>query len=102
MIELTDLTPAGRFTVTTASGSQYTLDMAERTATREPRASSNATDADPSSDLRKDGDTLPLIHIIDCVLGKPLTLLLGAVDTYPGYVNTTRRATRVTEIVELP
>jgi hypothetical protein len=102
IMEITHTTVTGRFEVATASGSVYLLDFDKMTSVRRPRAAAAFEATEPSSDLRKDDKAVPLVRVVDCIVGQPLTLCLGGLDTYTGYVGTTRFATRVVTITALP
>jgi hypothetical protein len=85
--------------VTTISGSQYVVDLTERTSLRLPGAvSAVGADTPDAALLRKDAAAVELLEVIQCTVGQDLTLLLGAVDNYDGYIATTRWATAVVSI----
>ena len=86
MRSLTDKS-AGRWFVTTASGSRYLLDLDAHTSQRVPSVA--------SSDLRRDEQPVPLLRIITCEVGVLLELVI---DVRGDGVVTYRRGTAVEEI----
>lgn len=84
-----DLDAEGVYLVETESAS-YVLDLAEGTSTRYPQTESF------TGPLRKDGVPVPLISVLRCALGAPLTLVLVVSDE-PDVV-TVREATLVQRI----
>jgi len=84
----------GRFLVTTASGSGYLLDLDRRTLSRITRP------GHPNHPLRRDGETIYLVEIVRCELGKPMLLLIDL--ELPGIVITSRISTTVVRIDALP
>ncbi len=69
---LTDL-DIGRWRVTTGSGSPHVFDLrtdGTSTVARLPRQVSQISDRDLIADLRRDGDTLPLVGIRNLTVGE--------------------------------
>jgi hypothetical protein len=62
---------AGRYHVTTATGSQYVLDLTARTVKRQVAGSSPIVDYLDAgfSQLRRDGETLELLLLESCAVG---------------------------------
>ena len=62
---------AGRFIVTTATGSQYVLDLTARTVKRHMAATAPIVDYLDAgfSQLRRDGEELELLMLESCVVG---------------------------------
>jgi hypothetical protein len=81
----------GCFLVTTRSGTRYRLDLDSRTVRRASAGPSPAF-----AQMRRDGDEVRLIELVECVVGSPMILL---VDLHiPNVVMTRRRSTDVHEI----
>jgi hypothetical protein len=78
-------TEAGRWMVTTESGSQHVVDLDARTITRVTQANG----------LRKDGDAVPLIELLHCIVGETGIWVL---DIRADGVETVRRTTLVKSI----
>ena len=98
MQNLTDV-DTGTFTIQTATGTSYVLDLTARTALRRPRSATPAPGfEDLPSGLRRDEAAVPLRRILMCTVGSPMTLVLDSVDDYDGYQGTLRFATTVTSI----
>lgn len=59
--------------------------------------------ADGRRPLRRDGETLPLLGLIDPPLqvGSPVYLVIGEVSEDPDYVSTTRATSPIVEIRRL-
>lgn len=68
----------GVYLVTTATGSHYCLDLDNRTASRKMAATAPLVDfLDVGfSRLRRDGETLKLLMVEDCRVGRPAKLWL--------------------------
>ncbi|MFD1210746.1 hypothetical protein ACFQ36_01660 [Arthrobacter sp. GCM10027362] len=105
MVELTDrLTDRdeGFWQVTTASGTVYLLNLTpgRRTLTRLPARDQATADYAriPVADLRRDGETLPLLSIGRLQLGHPGTLVI---DVRRDGIPTLRNTTPVVAIVRL-
>lgn len=62
---------AGRYLVTTATGSHYVLDLTARTVTRQMAATAPLVDYLDAgfSQLRRDGESLELLLLESCVVG---------------------------------
>lgn len=87
----------GRYLVTTATGSQYCLDLDKRTATRRMAASPPIVDVlDVGvSRLRRDGETLELLMIDQCRVGEPAKLWLQVRDDHVFTLRTTSPVLRI-------
>lgn len=85
---------AGRWLVSTASGTRYFLDLDELSACRIPDAD-NAVDDFFSVEMRRDGEVLPLLGLADVHVGLPMVLLL---DVRGDGIPTIRQTTVVTGI----
>ncbi|TCJ21648.1 hypothetical protein [Nocardioides jejuensis] len=87
----------GRWLVTTASGSTHLFDLDAKTIQRVQAAANERPSRERAGSvpLRRDGDVLPLLHLDPIRLNEPACLLIGEVDDYLGYVNTTRVTTPV-------
>ena len=94
MYALTD-EATGRYLVTTESGSRYTLDFNRRLFRRTTNPTLVARRG-----LRRDGEDIDLVEVIECRLGKPLLLLINL--WVPGVWFTTRESTPVVRIEPLP
>lgn len=81
----------GCFLVTTESGSRYRLDLDRRTLNRAP-----VTDLDGMHRLRRDGESITLVEIVQCEVGAPMLLLIDL--RVPGVVVTSRESTPVVQI----
>lgn len=57
----------GQWTVTTETGSVYSLDLDARTVTRNPA----------EGELRRDGEELALYRVAYCEVGMPLNMMIG-------------------------
>ncbi|AMB58019.1 hypothetical protein [Microterricola viridarii] len=91
--ELTD-DMAGRYLVTTTSGSRYWLDLDERSLCRIAR-----TDDDETLTLLRDGEKVDLIDVERCEVAQPMVVL---VDLHVENVwCTTRESTPVVSIIAL-
>jgi len=91
---------AGTYLVQTSSGSRYRLDLTAREAIREAQVTEPAP-GDVSVPLRRDGEALTLEAVVACTVGEDLVVVLGKVDTYSGYLATTRCGTTVVSISEV-
>jgi len=91
---------AGTYLVQTSSGSRYRLDLTAREAIREAQVTEPAP-GDVSVPLRRDGEALTLEAVVACTVGEDLVVVLGKVDTYAGYLATTRYGTTVVSITEV-
>lgn len=56
-----------------------------------------------SEQLRRDGETLPLLGLVDppVQVGRPAYFVLGGLSEEPGYLSTTRATTPVVSITRL-
>ena len=83
---------SGRFLVRTQSGSTYWLDLDRHGMCRKPVAD------DPALDhrLRRDGDTVRVLRLIECTVGRGMHLLIDL--AVPGVDATSRRTTPVVAI----
>lgn len=63
----------GRFLVTTATGSQYVVDLDDRTISRKMAATAPSVDFLDAgfSQLRRDGEALELLMLESCAVGGP-------------------------------
>lgn len=89
-----DDTATGRFLVRTASGSGYLLDLDRRVISR------TTSPGHVNQRLRRDGETISLVEILRCELGKPMLLLLDL--ELPNIIVTSRKSTTVVRIDALP
>ncbi|TFD65485.1 hypothetical protein E3T41_01520 [Cryobacterium sp. Hh38] len=81
----------GRYLVTTASATCYSLDLDARVLRRVASAMFNDT-----LSLRRDGDDVDLLEIVTCCVGNPMVVLINL--HVPGVWLTTRETTRVVSI----
>ena len=83
---------SGRFLLRTQSGSRYWLDLDRREMCRMPVAD------DPALDhrLRRDGDTVRVLRLVECTIGRGMHLLIDL--AVPGVAATSRRTTPVMAI----
>ena len=107
-----DLSDGGTWLIATESGSEYLVDLEARTVVRLASQESVAQQLDErwhvSLPMRRDGETLPLLGIVDppIEVGRRARLLLGAVrrEAVPDgrtYLHTERTTTPVTRIRRL-
>lgn len=90
----------GVFVVSTETSS-YVMDLSARTALRIPGAGAGSVpDLPPAalSDLRRDGEALPIRMLLLCEVGKPMCIV---VDLRGDDVTTLRRTTLVRSIEPL-
>jgi hypothetical protein len=85
---------SGRYRVGTESGSTYLFDLDQSTVCR---TSSGIEEI--GADLRYDGDTVHLLLLIDCSVGRRMALLIDL--HLPGVYWTHRTSTRVLTIAEV-
>ena len=85
---------AGCYLVTTESSSRYWLDLDRRLLRRETSAAFAGT-----LRLRRDGEELDLVEVVDCRVGHPLILLINL--NLPGVWLTTRESAPVVRIERL-
>lgn len=85
-------TDIGRYLVTTASGSTYLVDLDGRTLVRLPPS-------DEDAELRRDGEPVALLFILECTVGMEMVVLIDLL--VPGVAFTTRRTTTVTALRHL-
>lgn len=86
----------GRWLIVTASGSKHLVDLDAKTIRRVQDHARDTSAVDYRSvRLRRDEAVLPLQHFDPIRLHEPAVLLIGEVDDYAGYVNTTRTTTPV-------
>lgn len=85
-------TDFGRYLVTTASGSTYLVDLDGRTLVRLPRA-------DEDAELRRDGEPVALLSVLECTVGMEMVVLIDI--RVPGVAFTTRHTTTVTTLRHL-
>ena len=83
----------GCYVVETASGSSYTVNFGTRNVRRVAGEAAGER-------LRRDGDDVDLVEVVQCVLGRPLLLLLDL--GVPGIWLTRRESTRVVGIDPVP
>ncbi|WP_177345060.1 hypothetical protein [Kocuria massiliensis] len=99
-----DLSDGGSWLVVTRSGSGYLfrLDGDVRTVVRLVADGANAR-ADERTVMRRDGEVLPLLGLIEppIQVGRPAYLVVGNVSDDVGYVSTTRATTPVVSIRRL-
>lgn len=79
---------SGRFLVKTETGSSYVLDMSNQTLTR-------SDVGEESVELRRDGEAIPVVELIECKVGSPALLFLQIRDDG---VQTLRRTSPVVSI----
>lgn len=99
--EKLDLDEGGSWVVTTASGTCYQLLLdGERKSVVRLAVDRGHSYPDGSHPMRRDGEVLPLLGLIDppIEVGSRAYLVLGEVADFPGYVSTTRTTTPVVEI----
>ncbi|MFT4298309.1 MAG: hypothetical protein QM597_01535 [Aeromicrobium sp.] len=94
-----ELTDGGSWVISTASGARYAmhLDGEQRTIQR------LQADTDAAATLRRDGETLPLLGLIEppIQVGRSAYLVVGDLSGDEGYVSTTRVTSPVVEIRRL-
>lgn len=97
MIECDSVTDtgAGRYLVTTVTGSRYLLDLDARTMRRSPSEIFRAAHA-----LRRDDEDVQILELIQCTVGKPMRLRFNL--AVPNVYMTTRITSTVLTIKELP
>lgn len=81
----------GTYRVSTASGSSYILDLDASLACRQPDSP-----ADAEATLRRDGDFVHLVEVVECSVGKPMYLIISL--NLPDIPFTTRLSTTVLAI----
>lgn len=86
---------AGRYFVSTESGSVYLVDLDRLMMSRLP-----AMDMSADRSLRRDGQSVDLISLVECSIGRPMNLIIDL--HVPGVMRTTRRSTDVTAIEPFP
>ena len=91
---------AGRYLVTTATGSQYLLDLTARTVQRTMAATAPLIEyLDVGfSQLRSDGETLELLMLESCSIGSPARYWIQIRDDH---IVTLRTTSPVVDIVPL-
>lgn len=87
----------GRWLVTTKPGTEYELDLDAMTLTR--RA---APESPLSADLRRDDEELPLLSVMNCLVGESAYFAIAGLSKEQGYLYTTRESNRVVSIRRLP
>lgn len=99
-----DLDDGGSWLVVTSSGSEYLfwLDGDVRTVVRLVANEANPR-ADERTVMRRDGEVLPLLGLIEppIQVGRPAYLVVGDVNDNAGHVSTTRATTPVVSIHRL-
>jgi len=99
-----DLEDGGSWVVSTRSGSHYLLqlDGDERTIIR-LAVDDGHVHTDGSHPLRRDGETLPLLGLVDppIEIGRPAFMVIGGVSNETDYTSTTRATSPVVEIRRL-
>ena len=87
--------------VTTATGSHYFLDLDNRTASRRMAATAPLVDFLDAgfSRLRRDGETLELLMVEDCRVGKPAKLWLQVRTDAVVTLRTTSPVVRIEPLV---
>lgn len=88
---------AGRYLVTTATGSHYVLDLTARTVKRQMAASPPVVDYLNAgfSRLRRDGETLELIMLELCALGASARYWIQVRDDHIPTLRTTSPVVRI-------
>ncbi|WP_158253367.1 hypothetical protein [Cryobacterium sp. N19] len=88
-------TATGIYLVSTRSGSRYMIDLNEMKMSRVP------AETDPNDDLamRRDGETVDLLSVDECTVGRPMRLVLDL--HVEGVVVTSRQTTTVDSISEV-
>lgn len=88
---------AGRYLVTTATGSEYLLDLTARTVTRQMAATAPLVDFLDAgfSQLRRDGEPLVLLMLETCAVGTSAILWVEIRDDH---IPTLRRTSPVVKI----
>jgi hypothetical protein len=91
---------AGRYLVTTATGSGYVLDLTARTMKRQIAATAPLLDYLDAgfSQLRRDGEALELLMLESCAVGAPARYWLQVRDDH---IPTLRMTSPVARIVAL-
>ncbi|KGJ79914.1 hypothetical protein GY21_03245 [Cryobacterium roopkundense] len=85
----------GRYLVTTGSGSVYLIDLDRSVMSRVP-----AMDMTADRSLRRDGQPVDIISLVQCSVGRPMNLIIDL--HVPGVMRTTRRTTEVRAIEPFP
>ena len=86
----------GRWRVVTQTAS-YDIDVDNELVRRNPRDDPNPEW--PQALMRKDGDVVPLIEVLQCEVGQPMHLLIMVSDD-PKCIGTLRMTTPVVEIID--
>lgn len=91
-----------RYLVTTATGSQYELDLTARTIRRKVAAAAPLVDSLDGgfSQLRRDGETLELLMLVSCAVGTSATLWLQVRDDHIPTLRTTSPVVRIDALAE--
>lgn len=94
---------AGRYLVTTATGSQYLLDLTARTVERVMAATAPLVEyLDVGfSQLRRDGETLELLMLESCRIGSPARYWLQIRDDHIVTLRTTSPVVRIVAVNQL-
>jgi len=82
---------AVRYLVVTVSGSRYLLDLNRSTMRRIA-----AMDMSMDRSLRRDGQLVDLVSVVDCTVGRRMQLVIDL--HLPGVINTSRQTTDVESI----
>jgi hypothetical protein len=88
-------TDSGRFLVVTSSESRYLIDLDDSTMRRFP-----AMDMAVDRALRRDGQSVEVVALKECTVGRPMVLLINL--RVPGVLLTTRPTTDVRSIERMP
>lgn len=91
MIRSLDGVTSGGYRVTTDSGSVYSLDLDRMIFTRLP-----AMDMGADRSLRRDGEQVDLLMLVQCRIGQPAVLIINL--HWPNVPSTLRRTTPVIAI----
>ncbi len=88
---------AGRFLVTTATGSHYVLDLTARTVTRKMAVTEPLVGYLDAwiSQLRRDGESLELLLLESCALGEPARFWIQVRDDHIVTLRTTSHVVRI-------
>lgn len=88
---------AGRYVVTTATGSRYTLDLTARTVKRQMAATAPLVDFLDAgfSQLRRDGETLELLMLEACAVGASARYWIQVRDDHIPTLRTTSPVVRI-------
>ncbi len=93
---------AGRYLVTTATGSQYVMDLTARTVKRQMAATAPIVELDAGfSQLRRDGETLELLMLESCKVGASARYWIQVRDDHIPTLRMTSPVVRIDSLTTL-